>query len=71
MTARGPGGVLPLVIRLGGHRDLRPQDVPQLEARVAEVGALSPRLRDLDRCYAAAYALSIHFQRRTRRFGGV
>ena len=45
MTARGPSGALPLLIGLGGHRDLRPEDVPQLEARVAEV------LGDLRRRY--------------------
>jgi hypothetical protein len=33
----------------------------------AEAAALSPRLRETHRCYAAADALSIHFQRRTRR----
>jgi hypothetical protein len=37
MSAREPGGVLPLVIGLGGHRHLRPEDVPHLEARVAEL----------------------------------
>jgi hypothetical protein len=45
MTGHGSGGVLPLVIGLGGHRDLRPEDVPTLEARVAEV------LGDLQRRY--------------------
>jgi hypothetical protein len=31
------GGVLPFAVALGGHRDLRPEDISGLEARVAEV----------------------------------
>src|SRR5262249_58372413 len=43
----GRGGALPFVIALGGHRDLRPEDVPVLEARVREVlGELGRRLPD-------------------------
>src|SRR5262249_60341112 len=43
----GRGGALPFVIALGGHRDLRPEDVAALEARVREVlGELGRRLPD-------------------------
>jgi hypothetical protein len=37
MSDRARRGVLPFVIALGGHRDLRAEDVPGLEARVADV----------------------------------
>ena len=30
-------GVLPFVVALGGHRDLRAEDVPGLEARVSDI----------------------------------
>lgn len=45
MTPDSRRGVLPFVIGLGGHRDLRPEDVPGLEARVREA------LIDLGRRY--------------------
>ena len=37
MSGRAGRGVLPFVIALGGHRDLRADDVPGLEARVADI----------------------------------
>ena len=37
MSDRARRGVLPFVIALGGHRDLRPEDVPGLEARVTDI----------------------------------
>ena len=37
MSDRARRGVLPFVIALGGHRDLRAEDVPGLEVRVADV----------------------------------
>ena len=37
MSDRARRGVLPFVIALGGHRDLRAEDVPGLEARVTDI----------------------------------
>ena len=37
MSERARRGVLPFVIALGGHRDLRAEDVPGLEARVTDI----------------------------------
>ena len=37
MSDRARRGVLPFVIALGGHRDLRPENVPGLEARVTDI----------------------------------